>query len=584
MGIFKNGASPERFINADSPPKAERAARRGLRALFAVKKGAAAKTESEKDGATPVEIAHARSADEQTAEADGVLAPDGERVTSTAEDDGTQAEKSTQEGCCEKQTTAAQADACPDEQNTQAQTAESSTKDGGADAPTDAGAGAGEQPETPPSATEPAASTSDKTAPQPERATRPAAPSVYYIDWHDPAPKSDEELSAERTETEYLAQAIGGSRLAAECRFYRPFLASGAACALCALLLLAPLTALHFADGLCYIYEDGALKGIALASAQQPAEAFERAGVELGPADAVETELLGSTAYMSVVRAHDITVVADGETFEHSVLGKNAREALAELGISVGENDRVSPADDAPLTNGDVVTLERIRYEYRDVVEAVPWRTVTKPSPLIDDGETLVMDEGEQRDGEALRTYRDVYADGELERSEVVAEIYDRYPWDLVYLEGKSDAPMSSLDGGDFTDIPVVNNAPLIYKRLLENSVCTAYSYNPGTWGASGMYLVQGFVAVDTSVIPYGSLLYITSPSGKFTYGWAVAADVGEAMVAGYVDIDLFFETYRESALFGKHRMNVYVVKQLTQSELEKYIANEGMFRLRVPE
>ena len=54
-------------------------------------------------------------------------------------------------------------------------------------------------------------------------------------------------------------------------------------------------------------------------------------------------------------------------------------------------------------------------------------------------------------------------------------------------------------------------------------------------------------------------------------------------MMAGYVDIDLFFETYTESALFGKHSMNVYVVKQLTQGELEQYAAVEGMFRNRVP-
>ncbi|MEG2678026.1 MAG: 3D domain-containing protein, partial [Oscillospiraceae bacterium] len=119
--------------------------------------------------------------------------------------------------------------------------------------------------------------------------------------------------------------------------------------------------------------------------------------------------------------------------------------------------------------------------------------------------------------------------------------------------------------------------------RVLQNAVCTAYSFKPGTFGASGMHMFQGFVAVNTNVIPYGSLLYITSPTGKFTYGWAIAADVGEAMMAGYVDIDLFFETYTESALFGKHKMNVYVVKQLNQPELEQYAAHPGMFRSRVP-
>ena len=429
----------------------------------------------------------------------------------------------------------------------------------------------------------------EKAAERPETTTErlSSKPTAFDKTAREPAAKksTEEAEAAEKTELAYLAEALRShSRLAATCRYYRPFLAAGAMCALCALLLLAPLVSLYCAEGFCYIYEDGALEGVAVANADDPAAAFAKAGLELGAADEVDTELLGSTAYMSVRRAHDITVIADGRTYEHSVLGKNAREALAELGISVGEDDRVTPEGGAPLKNGDVVRVKRVTYQYRDVTETVPWETVTKLSPLIDDGETLVMDEGEQRDGAAFRTYRDTYVDGELEQSETVKEVYDKYPWDLVYLEGKGDAPMSPLDGAKYTDIKIVNNAPAEYERVMENSVCTAYSFNPGTWGASGMYLIQGFVAVDTSEIPYGSLLYITSPTGNFTYGWAVAADVGEAMVAGYVDIDLFFETYRESALFGKHRMNVYVVKQLTQSELEEYIANEGMFRKRVPE
>jgi len=97
------------------------------------------------------------------------------------------------------------------------------------------------------------------------------------------------------------------------------------------------------------------------------------------------------------------------------------------------------------------------------------------------------------------------------------------------------------------------------------------------------MYMRQGFVAVNTDVIPYGSLLYITSADGSFTYGWAVAADVGEAMMDGRVDIDCFFESYNESCYFGKKLMNIYVVEQLTQEELEDYVANRAMFTERVP-
>jgi len=118
---------------------------------------------------------------------------------------------------------------------------------------------------------------------------------------------------------------------------------------------------------------------------------------------------------------------------------------------------------------------------------------------------------------------------------------------------------------------------------VINSGVCTAYSFNPGVWGAAGTYLFQGFVAVDPDEIPLGSLLYVTRRDGSFVYGWAIAADIGEAMVDGRVDIDCFMETYDESVLFGRRIMDIYVVEQLTQDDLEQFVANPGMFRNRIP-
>jgi len=112
---------------------------------------------------------------------------------------------------------------------------------------------------------------------------------------------------------------------------------------------------------------------------------------------------------------------------------------------------------------------------------------------------------------------------------------------------------------------------------------CFGDTIKIGGYGASGMYLKQGFVATDPDVIPYGTLMYIVGDNG-FTYGWAVSADCGTAIFDVIIDIDCFFETYDESCFFGKKYLDVYVVKQLTQAELEDYMAHEGMFRQRVPE
>ena len=72
--------------------------------------------------------------------------------------------------------------------------------------------------------------------------------------------------------------------------------------------------------------------------------------------------------------------------------------------------------------------------------------------------------------------------------------------------------------------------------------------------------LGYGTVAVDPSVIPYGTLLYITSTDGSFVYGYAVATDTGIAVQKGQILVDLFYETYAESVINGAIQVNVYVV------------------------
>src|SRR5699024_12419521 len=78
--------------------------------------------------------------------------------------------------------------------------------------------------------------------------------------------------------------------------------------------------------------------------------------------------------------------------------------------------------------------------------------------------------------------------------------------------------------------------------------------------GASGLCLGYGTVAVDPDVIPYGTLLYITSTDGRFVYGYALATDTGIALQDGQILVDLFYETYAESVINGAINVNVYVV------------------------
>ena len=350
-----------------------------------------------------------------------------------------------------------------------------------------------------------------------------------------------------------------------------------------AVILFAPLTLFSTVLRIVYVYVDGEKVYGFMTSQTSTEEMLLDGGYNLRPADRYRTEIVGGVYKVDLERSVRVIVMCDGGFTEHYVLYKTAGETLRELEIVLGEDDETSIPLSTMLNEGDILEVYRVTYEYYEKTEVVEWQSVEKYSPLIGEGKRQIMNEGAGQDGEAIRTYREKYINGALAETTIDDEKYTVFPVDEVTLVGDPGAIMSTVEAGKYTDIKIVDNKPEEYYDVLVDGICTAYSFSPGTFGASGMYMIQGFVAVNTDVIPYGTLLYITSSDGSFVYGWAVAADVGTAMMDGRVDIDCFFETYTESALFGKKTLQVYMVKQLTQADLEEYAAN-SMFYSRVPE
>lgn len=97
-------------------------------------------------------------------------------------------------------------------------------------------------------------------------------------------------------------------------------------------------------------------------------------------------------------------------------------------------------------------------------------------------------------------------------------------------------------DGGDYAAVMTME--------------ATAYLPSDGDgYGitAMGIPATYGVAAVDPSVIPLGTRLYIPG------YGEAIAADTGGA-IYGY-KIDLCMESYSEAMQFGRRDVTVYVLR-----------------------
>ena len=84
----------------------------------------------------------------------------------------------------------------------------------------------------------------------------------------------------------------------------------------------------------------------------------------------------------------------------------------------------------------------------------------------------------------------------------------------------------------------------------------TAYSaYDPGNSNrtATGTLVRPGVIAVDPSVIPLGTRVFIPG------YGEAVAEDVGYA-IKGY-RIDVAFDSHAEALMFGRQDLEIFIME-----------------------
>ncbi len=117
------------------------------------------------------------------------------------------------------------------------------------------------------------------------------------------------------------------------------------------------------------------------------------------------------------------------------------------------------------------------------------------------------------------------------------------------------------------------DNVPTEYKSVHEVKA-TAYCLckkccgkNPSDpyygYTASGLKIVPGtgmkVIAVDTSVIPLGSKVYVEGLYGAWDYGYATAADTGSAIKN--LKIDLYMDSHSDALAWGLKKVNVYVVE-----------------------
>ncbi len=258
---------------------------------------------------------------------------------------------------------------------------------------------------------------------------------------------------------------------------------------------------------------------------------------------------------------YNVTVNADGQTYSVKATGTVA-DAINAAGIKVDDNDLINIGLNEPLNRRTSISINRV-----DIIEEVRLETIEYATQYQEDddyflGYSEVVVDGEE--GELEKLVHHVYVDGRLTSSQVVSTEVTEEPVNEVIVLGTSEVnpiqemSISQLEVPDYLALDE-NGAPTSYTAVYTGKAC-AYSAKPTAKTASGRTVKVGYVAVDPSLIPYGTELYIASTDGKHIYGYAIAADTGTGLLEGVCLVDLFMESYEASCEWGAKQVNVYVL------------------------
>lgn len=291
-------------------------------------------------------------------------------------------------------------------------------------------------------------------------------------------------------------------------------------------------------------------------------------GLSLSPFDGIRAvqQREGETE-IRIKRAFSAQVYADGRRHTVYATGGTVGDMLRANGIYVGVDDYSEPPLHAAAEEGmEPITLHRV--EFRDVQldEHTPFTVEYEYTSLfyLFRNKQIIMRTGQ--DGYTQQTLREKYVDGEKVGSITLktgAEHCAMVPQVVkVYGEG---VPISKVEAPQ--GVTVTDNVPDGDYVLYPNMKATGY-YSPRGRGSSGLGLYYGTFAVDPTLIPYGTKVYVVSPDGRFVYGWAIATDTGAFINSNRWQLDLFYETYAESAANGVQYVNVYVPASVADPEI----------------
>lgn len=289
-----------------------------------------------------------------------------------------------------------------------------------------------------------------------------------------------------------------------------------------------------------------------------------KAQIDVECYDTVKRQEKGDTIYLKILRAFPVHIMYHGMEHIELVSTGTVSDALKKAQINLSADDVINVSGDTKVYDGMQIVIDEVKYITKTKQKDISYKTKIKESNSHPLGYEKVEEKGAKGVKEITTTYK--YVNGEYDSVVGKCENISKKPKEKVVVKGTGAVAQasnispaqdsdSSVSHGGSSSSGTING--MSYKKVLTGSA-TAYTASEGALTSTGVPAYVGGVAVNPSVIPYGSKLYIVADG--YTYGYATAVDTGGALMSGSALVDLYMSTYEQCINFGRRNVKVYIL------------------------
>ncbi|MGI5891168.1 MAG: 3D domain-containing protein [Bacillota bacterium] len=285
------------------------------------------------------------------------------------------------------------------------------------------------------------------------------------------------------------------------------------------------------------------------------ADILQENNIAIYEGDLVEPDLssrVKNQDTIKIVRAFDFNVFADGKKMILRSTPLSVQEALAKANLTLEEMDQVSMPLDKIISKPEDIIVSRVDVQYITRQVAITAPVEVKRDSSLAQGKTKVIQEGKNGlKEEVLAIYT---KDGqELTRKVTESKVLQEAQAKVVAQGAMKVASRSSRTTATAAKSSIANKSTNPSLAGKEVKYVTAYAYTGGGTTATGTKARVGVIAVDPSVIPLGTKVYVEG------YGYATAEDTGSAIKGN--KIDLYMNSRAACINWGVKKVKIYILK-----------------------